>query len=99
MERLDRALAVSLFALLGIACLKAPYGIMRSGQLRAHPWMASGFGAFGLLLIALAVYSAFVTPAPRFQLLGASGPSRAGTFILAGMVLFMFVAVLLSLLR
>jgi hypothetical protein len=99
MERFDRLLAVSFFALLGIACLQGPYRFIRSGEVGTHAGMFWGFGLLGIALVALSIYCLFCRQAPRFQLLGAKGPSRAGTLVLAFMVLFMFIAVLLSLFR
>ena len=94
MERLDRWLAVAFFGLFGIAALAVPYQDFRRG----HP-LSWGYGTFGVVLIALSIYSAVCRPTPRFRVLGASGPTHASTFVLAAMVLFLLVAVAMILLR
>jgi|GEM_PF-5330002 hypothetical protein len=99
MERVDRFLVVSFFVLLGIACLEAPFRLIRSGEVSSHSGTFWGFGLLGISLVTVGVYCVYRKPVPRFQLLGAGGPSRAGTLVFAFMVLFMFIAVLLSLLR
>jgi hypothetical protein len=68
MERVDRFLVVSFFVLLGIACLEAPFRLIRSGEVSSHSGTFWGFGLLGISLVTVGVYCVYRKPVPRFSI-------------------------------